>query len=325
MPSQGTTFTALWTPDPTPPSSGGGSGGPTVPIVTPPSNNAKTLKVTFGTAKSLAKAAEVIGTPVKWKTNSPNCKVDAKGVVTTVAVGECSVTAIDKATLKIASVFNLVVEPRLKISLKSISNLKPTSARLNASVAWPGSDFQAKFCVATSATATDCKYLSSISISNETNNSVASKGSVSISRDIQGLTPGTRYFVHAAVLVGEKSYKTAVQMLRTPMKIVASTKPDVVTLQFPEFTTVLLPAQEKVLGASVLQWKKLGLKTVVISPEFKKSEYNYFLNDRIKQLTDYVKSRFPEVKVVVVGYEYTDGRLIGDVPMGQRGITLTAR
>lgn len=325
MPSQGTTFTALWTPDPTPPSSGGGSGGPTVPIVTPPFNNTKTLKVTFGTAKSLAKAAEIIGTPVKWKSESPNCKVDAKGVVTTIAVGECSITAIDKATLKIASVFNLVVEPRLKISLKSISNLKPTSARLNASVAWPGANFQAKFCVATSATATDCKYLSSISISNETNNSVVSKGSVAIARDIQGLTPGTRYFVHAAVLVGDKSYKTAVQMLRTPKKNVANTKPDVVTLQFPEFTTVLLPAQEKALGASVLQWKKLGLKTVVITPEFKKPDYNYFLNDRINQLTDYVKSRLPGVKVVVVGYEYTDGRLIGDVPMGQRGITLTAR
>lgn len=328
MPSQGTTFTALWTPDPTPPSSGGGSGGsggPSGPIVVPPTNNSKTLKVIFGSAKSLAKAAEIIGTPVKWKTESPNCKVDAKGVVTTVAVGECSVTAIDKATLKIASVFNLVVEPRLKISLKSISNLKPTSARLNASVAWPGSDFQAKFCVATSATATDCKYLSSISISNETNNNVASKGAVSIARDIQGLTPGTRYFVHAAVLVGEKSYKTAVQMLRTPKKNLASTKPDVVTLQFPEFTTVLLPAQEKALGASVLQWKKLGLKAVVIAPSFKKSEYNYFLNDRIAQLTDFLKSNYLGVKVQVVGYQYKDGRLFGDVPVGQRDITLTAR
>jgi uncharacterized repeat protein (TIGR02543 family) len=325
MPSQGTTFTALWTPDPTPPSSGGGSGGPAVPIVTPPSNNAKTLKVTFGKAKSLAKAAEIIGTPVKWKTSSANCKVDAKGVVTTIAVGECSVTAIDKATLKIASVFNLMVEPRLKISLKSISNLKPTSARLNASVAWPGADFQAKFCVATSATATDCKYLSSISISNETNNSVASKGAVSIARDIQGLTPGTRYFVHAAVLVGEKSYKTAVQMLRTPKKNVASTKPEVVTLQFPEFTTLLLPAQEKALGAAVLQWKKLGLKTVSIAPQFKSAEYNYFLNDRISQLTNFVKSMYPAVKVVVVGYQYKDGRLFGDVPVGQRGINLTAK
>jgi uncharacterized repeat protein (TIGR02543 family) len=325
MPSQGTTFTALWTPDPTPPSSGGGSSGPVVPIVTPPSNNAKTMKVTFGTAKSLAKAAEIIGTPVKWKSETPNCKVDAKGVVTTIAVGECSVTAIDKSTLKIASVFNLMVEPRLRISLKSISNLKPTSARLNASVAWPGADFQAKFCVATSATATDCKYLSSISISNETNNSVASKGSVSIARDIQGLTPGTRYFVHAAVLVGDKSYKTAVQMLRTPKKNAASSIPEVVTLQFPEFTTLLLPAQEKALGAAALQWKKLGLKTVSIAPAFKSAEYNYFLNDRITQLTNFVKSRYPEVKVVVVGYQYKDGRLFGDVPVGQRGINLTAK
>jgi hypothetical protein len=291
----------------------------------PPTNNSKTLKVTFGSAKSLAKAAEIIGTPVKWKTESPNCRVDANGVVTTLAVGPCSVTAIHKSTLKIASVFTVMVEPRLRISLRSISNLKPTSAKLNASVAWPGTDFQAKFCVATSATATDCKYLSSISISNETNNNVASKGSVSIARDIQGLTPGTRYFVHAAVLVGDKSYKTAVQMLRTPKKNVASAKPDVVSLQFPEFTTMLLPAQEKALGASVLQWKKLGLKTVSIAPAFRSSEFNYFLNDRISQLTDFVKSKYPGVRVVVVGYKYTDGRLFGDVPVGLRGINLTAK
>jgi hypothetical protein len=131
--------------------------------------------------------------------------------------------------------------------------------------------------------------------------------------------------VHAAVLVGDKSYKTAVQMLRTPKKNVANTKPDVVTLQFPEFTTVLLPAQEKALGASVLQWKKLGLKTVVIAPSFKKSEYNYFLNDRIAQLTDFLKSNYLGVKVQVVGYQYKDGRLFGDVPVGKRDITLTAR
>ena len=328
MPSQGTTFTAIWTPDPTPPSSGGGSGGSggqSGPIVVPPTNNAKTLKVTFGAAKSLAKAAEIIGTPVKWKTQSSSCRVDAKGVVTTISVGECSVTAINKATLKIASVINVVIEPRLKISLKGISNLKPTSAKLNASVAWPGTDFQAKFCVATIATSTDCKYLSSISISNESSNNVASKGSVSIAREIQGLTPGTRYFVHAAVLVGDKSYKTAVQMLRTPKKNVVSSKPDVVSLQFPEFTTMLMPAQEKELGASVLQWKRLGLGTVLISPAFKTSEFNYFVNDRITQLTDFVQSRYSGVKVVVVGYQYKDGRIFGDVPVGQRDITLTAR
>jgi hypothetical protein len=126
-------------------------------------------------------------------------------------------------------------------------------------------------------------------------------------------------------LVGEKSYKTAVQMLRTPKKNVVSSKPEVVTLQFPEFTTLLLPAQEKALGAAVLQWQKLGLKTVSIAPAFKSAEYNYFLNDRITQLTNFVQSRYPEVKVVVVGYQYKDGRLFGDVPVGQRGINLTAK
>jgi hypothetical protein len=104
-----------------------------------------------------------------------------------------------------------------------------------------------------------------------------------------------------------------------------SSKPDVVSLQFPELTTMLLPAQEKALGASALQWKKLGLKTVSIAPAFRSAEFNYFLNDRITQLTDFVQSRYSGVKVVVVGYQYKDGRIFGDVPIGQRDITLTAR
>jgi uncharacterized repeat protein (TIGR02543 family) len=325
MPSQGTTFTALWTPDPTPPSSGGGSGGFGGPIVSPPTNNVKTLKMTFGTSKSLAKAAEIIGTPVKWRSESPHCKVDSKGTVTTVSVGECSVTAIDRSTLRIANVFTMTVEPRLKISLKGISNLKPTSAKLNASVSWPGTDFQAKFCVATSAIATECKFLSTISISNEASNTVSSKSAVSVGRDIQGLAPGTRYFVHAAVIVGDKSYRTAVQTLNTPKKLTTSLKPEVVSLQFPEFTTFLLPAQERALTAAVEQWKKLGVKNVSLSPAFKDSEYNFFLSDRLFTITAFIKERMPKAKIAVVGYSYTDGRRFGDVPVGQLGIKITAR
>ena len=74
-----------------------------------------------------------------------------------------------------------------------------------------------------------------------------------------------------------------------------------------------------------MQWQKLGLKTVSIAPAFKSAEYNYFLNDRITQLTNFVQSRYPEVKVVVVGYQYKDGRLFGDVPESERNINLTAK
>jgi hypothetical protein len=131
--------------------------------------------------------------------------------------------------------------------------------------------------------------------------------------------------VHAAVLVGDKSFKTATQVLATPKRIAATSKPDLVALQFPEFTTLLMPAQEKALGTSSLQWKKLGLKTVTIRPAFKSAEFNYFLKNRIQQLTSFVKARYPGVKVVVVGYKHTDGSIFGDVPLGQRGINVTAK
>jgi hypothetical protein len=99
--------------------------------------------------------------------------------------------------------------------LKNVSKLKPTSARLNASVVYPGSDFTAKFCVTTTLISTDCKFLSSITVSNESSN-ITSKSAVSVTRDIQGLKPGTTYFVHAAVVVGTKQYQTAPQLLKTP-------------------------------------------------------------------------------------------------------------
>jgi uncharacterized repeat protein (TIGR02543 family) len=224
MPASGVIFTATWNQIPVvnPPSGnfgGGGSGG-VAPRPTP-SPTAVVPKIIYGTTKSLAEAAKNLGTPVLWKSETQNCKVSPKGIVTTIAVGECEIKLIHKDSLKIASVYSFVIEPRLQISLKNISKLTSTRATLNAAVAWPGTNFKARFCVTTSVNSADCKFISSITIENEQSNNLASKGSVAISRAIQGLEAGKNYFVHAAVIVGDKQYQTAVRSFTTPKKAVA--------------------------------------------------------------------------------------------------------
>lgn len=221
MTSSGVTFTATWNliPVVNPPSNGGGSGGGSGGGVAPtptPSPTPVIPKIVYGTSKSLAKAAQILGAPSLWKSESENCKVNAKGVVTPLSVGACEIKLIRKDSLKVASVYNFVIEPRLQISLKNISKLKTNRATLNAVVAWPGTNFKARFCITSSMNSTDCKFISSITIENEQSNNLTSKGSVAVSREIQGLTAGTTYFVHAAVMVGEKKYQTSVRKFTTP-------------------------------------------------------------------------------------------------------------
>lgn len=349
MPVGGKEFTATWlqNPVPAPPSSGGGGGGGAGGGTSGggetsgggssgggatgggSGGSSNTAWLVYGTKKKLA-APAAVGTPIKWTSTSSTCKVDSKGVVSTVSVGNCTVKAVYKSTLRIARVYNYVVKPRLKISLKSISNLKPNSARLTAVVAWPGTDFQAKFCVATAITSTECKFISSISVSNE--KSSMSKSAVTIARDIQGLTAGTTYYVYAAVVVSDQQYKTARQLLRTPAKAVKQTpvvapvvKSSSTSFQFGYNTVTLQEQQYNALLEGIVRWKKAGYKSITITSAFKRDFNNYFVVTRMQAIANFIKAQNSGLTVTIVYPKETEGRLIGDVPESERGINLSVR
>lgn len=344
MTSSGVNFTALWRAQAVvnPPTNGGGSssgsggGGTVIPTPSPTDDGTSAgvgaKKIVYGTSKSLSKAAEILGTPVKWKSSSANCKVSLKGVVTTLAVGPCDVSAIRKDTLAIANVFKFVIEPRLKISLKNVSKLKPTSATLNAVVAWPGANFQAKFCVAETLKSIDCKFISSISIENEKSNNFASKGSVSISREIQGLTPAKTYYIHAAVIVGGKSFKTAVQALQTPKRAakpsnpvkLVETKSSSTTLNFAFNDTVLRTVFESNILGNIVRWKREGYKTITVSSNMNDDAFNYFVDTRLHLVYNFIKAQETGMQIVIVTPQ-SGKRVVGDRPDNQRGIVVTAK
>jgi uncharacterized repeat protein (TIGR02543 family) len=353
----GKSFTANWLQNPTPPSSGGGGGGGGGGAPSGDgggagggtsgggtsgggsgggatgggsSSGSTTPVIIYGSKKKLTSPVTSVGAPIKWTSTSGTCKVDSKGVVSTVSVGSCTVSAVYKSTLRIARVYKFMVKPRLNISLKSISNLKPTSARLNAVVAWPGTDFQAKFCITTTITSTDCKFISSISVSNE---SSTSKSAVTIARDIQGLKPATVYYVFAAVIVSDQQYKTATQILKTPTKTAPTPAKPVVpvsnsattSLQFTYNTVALQEQQYNSILESIIRWKKAGFKSVVITSNLKRDYYNYFVVTRMQAISSFIKAQNEGFTVNIVFPKETSGRLVGDLNDAERGINLTAR
>jgi uncharacterized repeat protein (TIGR02543 family) len=209
MPASGATFTAVWTPVPTSSSSGGGA-------ATPVPSQALERVIKFGDPAVLLEAQNALGAPITWKSRTATCSVNQLGQVTAKSVGRCEVIAVRNTDFSIASSHILVIEPRLSIELRNAVALTSKSAVINASVLWPGSNFKAKLCVTKSAQATDCLIASTVTIENEDSISNSSEAPFVISRNLQGLEPATTYFLHAAVMVGDTSYKTVAQMLRTP-------------------------------------------------------------------------------------------------------------
>ncbi len=207
MPAEGISFTAVWTPIPSSGNSGSSNSG------FPP---AAQRIIKFGDPAVLLEAQNTLGSPINWKSNTATCSVNQKGQVVARSAGRCEVVAIRSDDFSIASSHTLLIEPRLNIELKNAAGVTSKSAVINASVLWPGANFKAKFCVTKSAQATDCLITSTVTIENEDSIGNSTEAPFVISRKVLGLEPATTYFVHAAVLVGETSYKTVAQMLRTP-------------------------------------------------------------------------------------------------------------
>jgi hypothetical protein len=186
------------------------------------------------------------------------------------------------------------VAPKLDLSLLAVTNLKSTSATLNAQVAWPGANFSVKFCITDSPTSKNCLVTSTISIANENSGGTSANNAVTIARDISGLQANTQYFVLAAVMVGEDQFTTVASALRTP----STTPIALTTLKFALKRQVLTKAQKALLNSVVAKVQVLGFASIRVASPTHVTVKNYLEAKRIGATYEFLKRYFKNDKNV---------------------------
>ncbi|CAN2216067.1 Listeria/Bacterioides repeat [Candidatus Nanopelagicaceae bacterium] len=173
--------------------------------------------VVFGDEKFELPGKTTVGSTLKWSSTSSTCSVTPAGVITWKSTGTCALNATNGSA---EITYYIQVDPRTDVTVQEITKVQSSNAVINATVKWPGQEFDLKFCVGKSTN--KCLFNKVISINSLEGQTLTADGDLYITTTIAGLSPRSEYDVFATVIATNKSLTSNIRSIKTPSGIAVS-------------------------------------------------------------------------------------------------------
>ncbi len=175
----------------------------TVTISNPPTTK------NFGDAAFQVTATATSGLSVAWSTSTASiCSIDNAGFVSILAAGTCTITATQDGSgssyAPDSDTANITINGAVSATIGTATNVQATSATLNASVPFGGSNTSVQFCVVATNSTTDCTAPAGVSVSTASPATITSTSGSNTSANVSGLTRGVTYFFFVIATAGSE-------------------------------------------------------------------------------------------------------------------------